>query len=106
VSRRALLALDPTPTGTFSVDLKENADGVPCVTEINAGRLVMGMTTIGSLGAHDMAACYVRLALGEALTLEDAYDCPPDLYVVRDVDAPAGVFHADEILDGLLRLDA
>lgn len=106
VSSRALRAIHPAPTGPFSVDLKENAVGVPCVTEINAGRLVMGMTTIGSIGAHNMPACYVRLALGEALAFDNAYDCPPDYYVVRDLDTAPGIFHADDILDGLLRPDA
>lgn len=105
VSSRALRALDPAPTGTFSVDLKENADGVPCVTEINAGRIVMGMTTIGSIGSHNMPACYVRTALGETLAFEDAYDCPPDYYVVRDLDSPAGIYHADDIIDGFLHVD-
>ncbi len=106
VSSRALRALDPAPAGTFSVDLKENAHGVPCVTEINAGRFVMGMTTIGSIGAHNMPVSYVRLALGEDLAFEGPYDCPPDYFIVRDLDTAAGVFHADEILGNLVRLDA
>jgi carbamoyl-phosphate synthase large subunit len=106
VAVRALRALDPAPTGTFSVDMKENAAGRPCVTEINAGRLVMGLTTIGAIGAHDMAAAYVRTALGETLIFDDPYDCPPDYYVVRDLDTPAGVFHVDDILERLLRPDA
>jgi glutathione synthase/RimK-type ligase-like ATP-grasp enzyme len=105
VSSRALRALDPALTGAFGVDLKENADGVPCVTEINAGRFVIGMTTIGSIGRHNMPACYVRLALGESLAVDDPYDCPPDYYVVRDLDTPAGVFHADDIVDHFLKAD-
>jgi len=105
VSSRAVRALDPGLTGTFSVDLKENADGVPCVTEVNAGRVVMGMTTIGSIGAHNLAACYVRLALGETLAIADPYDCPPDYYIVRDLDSAAGVFHADDIVDRFEPLD-
>lgn len=106
VSLRAIRALDPVPTGTFSTDSKENADGVPCVTEINAGRLVMGMTTIAPIGAHNIAACYIRAALGERLAFDDPYDCPPDYYIVRDLDTPAGVFHVDDILGHLLRSDA
>jgi biotin carboxylase len=106
VAVRAVRALDAAPSGTFAVDLKENADGVPCVTEVNAGRLQIGMTTIAAIGAHNMAACYVRLALGENLTFDDPYDCPADYYIVRDLDTPAGVFHADEILPPLLRPDA
>jgi carbamoyl-phosphate synthase large subunit len=105
VASRALRALDPAPTGAFSVDMKENADGVPCVTEINAGRIVMGMTTIGTIGVHNMAACFVRLALGEDLVIDNPYDCPPDYYIVRDLDTAAGVFHADDILDRFLQPD-
>ena len=106
VSLRAIRALGATPTGTFSVDLKENAEGVPCVTEINAGRLVMGMTTIAPIGSHNIAECYVRAALGETLEFDEPYDCPPDYYIVRDLDTPAGVFHADDIFATLLRPDA
>ena len=106
VSLRAIRALGAAPTGTFSVDLKENVGGVPCVTEINAGRLVMGMTTIAPIGAHNIAECYVRAALGETLAFDDPYDCPPDFYIVRDLDTPAGVFHADDVLTPLLRPDA
>ena len=105
VSSRALRALDPALTGAFGVDLKENASGVPCVTEVNAGRFVIGMTTIGSIGTHNMPACYVRLALGEPLAFDDPYDCPPDYYIVRDLDTPPGVFHADDIVDHLLHAD-
>ena len=76
------------------------------MTEINAGRLVMGMTTIAPIGAHNMAECYVRVALGERLAFDDPYDCPPDYYIVRDLDTPAGVFHADDVLAPLLRPDA
>ena len=105
VSVRAMRAIDPLATGAFGIDLKENADGVPCVTEINAGRLFFGMTTIGSLGKHNLVECYVRLGLGETLAFDDAYDCPPDYYVVRDVDTAAGIFHVDDILHRFLRPD-
>src|SRR5262245_24039602 len=105
VASRALRALDPSVTGTFGVDLKENGEGVPCVTEINAGRLAMGMTVIGAIGRHSLPAWYVRLALGEPAAIEDPYDCPPDYYVVRDLDTRSGVFHADDIVEHFERLD-
>lgn len=101
---RAVRALDPSATSTFGIDLKENAAGIPCITEINAGRIQIGMITIGRVGAHDMVDCYARLGLGWSLPpIEDPYDCPPDYYTVRDIDAPAGIFHADDIIDGFLR---
>jgi carbamoylphosphate synthase large subunit len=101
VCTRAIRALEPGANGAFSIDLKENAEGVPCVTEINAGRFFIGMTALDGVGRHNMSACFVRLALGEELAIEDPYDCPPDHYLVRDLDTPPGVFHADDIFDGL-----
>lgn len=100
----AVAALDPRACGAFSIDLKENGAGVPCVTEVNAGRFFIGMTALDHVGTHNMSACFVSLALGEDVTIEDPYDCPPDHYLVRDIDTPPGVFSADEILDGLHRL--
>lgn len=98
VSARAVRALDPGASGAFSIDLKENTAGVPCVTEINAGRFFIGMTAFDHVGKHNMSACFVRMALGETLAIADPYDCPPDYYLVRDLDTPPGVFHADDIL--------
>lgn len=97
---RALRALDPQASGAFSIDLKENGEGVPCITEINAGRFFIGMTAFDHVGVHNMSACFVRLALGETLAIDEPYDCPPDYYLVRDLDTPPGVYHADQILGG------
>ena len=101
---RAVRALDPQASGAFSIDLKENVDGVPCITEINAGRFFIGMTAFDHVGTHNMSASFVRLALGEALDIAEPYDCPPDYYLVRDLDTPPSVFQADDVLDGVLRL--
>ena len=48
----------------------------------------------------------MRLALGEDLAVDEPYDCPPDYYIVRDIDTAAGVFHADDIVEHLLQADA
>lgn len=104
VCTRAVTALDPAACGAFSIDLKENRDGIPCITEINAGRFFIGMTALDHVGAHNMSACFVRLSLGENVAIEEPYDCPPDHYLVRDLDTPPGVYHADEMLNGLERL--
>jgi len=98
----AVRALDDRASGAFSIDLKENSHGVPCITEINAGRFFIGMTAFDRVGTHNMSACLVRLALGESVHIDDPYDCPPDHYLVRDLDTPPGVYHADDILRALL----
>jgi carbamoyl-phosphate synthase large subunit len=103
VSGRAVRAIDPSASGAFSIDLKENVHGVPCVTEINAGRFFIGMTAFDHVGTHNMSACFVHLALGESVAVKDPYDCPSDHYLVRDLDIPGGVFHADAVLDQVRR---
>lgn len=38
IATECILAIDKKPSGIFCVDLKENKEGIPCPTEINAGR--------------------------------------------------------------------
>lgn len=97
----AIRAVDPAASGVFSVDLKQDAAGRPCVTEINVGRFFMITNLFDLTGKHNMAATYVRLALGESVDLCDQYDVAEDYYLVRDLDALPGLFHAEELFEGL-----
>ncbi len=99
--RGVMEAVDPGATGVFSIDLKENAEGVPCITEINAGRFFMAMNNFDVVGKYNMAVTYVRLALGEDVSLKEEYDIVDDYYMVRDLDTLPGVFHADAFFEGL-----
>jgi glutathione synthase/RimK-type ligase-like ATP-grasp enzyme len=101
VCTRAIQALGRRISGAFSVDLKENARGVPCVTEINAGRFITMMNLFDLTGRHNMAATYVRLALGERVDIAEPYDAVADYYFVRDVDTAPAVFHADDLFSGI-----
>lgn len=101
VCTQAIRAIDPKASGAFSIDLKEDARGVPCVTEINAGRFFIGMTAFDHIGKHNMSLLYVRLALGEPVGLRDEYDAVEGYYLVRDLDTPPGVFHADDLFAGI-----
>jgi carbamoyl-phosphate synthase large subunit len=100
VSRRAIQALDPRVSGAFSVDLKANRVGVPCVTEINAGRFITMMSLFDLAGRHNMSRTYVRVALGDATAISDPYDAVEDYYFVRDVDTVPAIVHASELFDG------
>lgn len=62
----AVRAVDEKPNGIYCVDMKENADGVPCVTEINAGRFFTTSNFFSTIGAN-MPQQYVKMALGEKL---------------------------------------
>ncbi len=84
----AVRAVDPKATGVFCLDLKENADRVPCVTEINAGRFFTTSNFFAKLGAN-MPADLIRLALGEEIPPRPEFDAvPADMTWVRSVDAP------------------
>lgn len=98
---RAIRTLGAKISGAFSVDLKENARGVPCVTEINAGRFITMMNLFDLTGRHNMSVTYVGLALGERITLAEPYDAISDYYFVRDVDTTPAVIHADDLFTGI-----
>jgi len=97
VAARAVRAVDRRARGIFSVDLKEDARGVPCVTEINAGRFLAGTNLLDLTGKHNMAVTYVRLALRKNIDVAEPYDTDPDHYIVRDLDTLPDLIHADEL---------
>ena len=98
---RAIRALDPHVSGAFSVDLKENRAGVPCITEINAGRFITMLNFFDFTGAHNMSVTYVRLALDEPVSIPAPYDVVEDRYFVRGVDTLPMIFSADELFEGI-----
>lgn len=99
VAEAAVRAVDGAATGIFGVDLKEDAEGRPRVTEINAGRFLAGTPLLDLTGKHNMALTYVRLGLGEPVDFGSPRDVAEGYYMVRDVDLLPKVFHADEVFD-------
>ena len=67
IGERAVRAMETTPNGIFGVDMKENADGVPCVTEINIGRFFTTIEFFTQLGLN-FPDLYIRSAMGEEVT--------------------------------------
>jgi carbamoyl-phosphate synthase large subunit len=103
VATAAVKAVDPRATGVFSVDLKENARGEPCVTEINAGRFLSGTTLLDLTGRHNMATTYVRLAVDEPPVIETVHDTTDgDYYMVRGFDVVPRILRADELFDTIV----
>ncbi|GIV61744.1 MAG: hypothetical protein KatS3mg044_0610 [Rhodothermaceae bacterium] len=95
VATRAVRAVDPEPHGVYCVDLKENAAGQPCVTEINPGRFFTTSNFFSAAGCN-MPWYYVRLALGGALPEMPRYNpLPADLYWVRGVDRAPRLFRGE-----------
>jgi hypothetical protein len=97
----AIRALDARASGVFFIDLKENEQGDPCITEINAGRFAT-MTNIYDLaGEHNMATAYARLALGKRLRIADPFDFADGFYLVRSVDTLPALMRGEELYKGI-----
>jgi biotin carboxylase len=106
VGTRAVKAIDPRPNGAYSVDVKESAEGTPCITEVDSGKFhstmpLWGYIAVKHLGLPEyanLADLYVRLGMGE-----DVRDMPPqtDLlpdgyYLLRDMDVGAYLWREDD----------
>jgi len=102
VCAAAIRALDRRASGTFNLDLRENARGVPCITEINVGRFASGTNVFDLTGQHNLAATFVRVALGRRVDLHEEYDAAEGYYTVRDLDTLTGVFRTDELFDRIV----
>jgi len=104
--QRAVKAIDPSPNGAYSVDVKESTDGTPCITEVDAGKFhstmpLWGYIAVKHLGLPEyanLADLYVRLGLEE-----DLADKPPktDLipdgyYLLREMDVGAYLWREED----------
>ena len=86
IAAEAVRAIDPNANGVFCVDLKEDAEGTPRVTEINAGRFFTTSNFLTAAGAN-MPHLYVRLAYGEQVNGPPPFNAVEEgLYWVRMVD--------------------
>ncbi len=101
VCTKAIRAIDKKASGAFSIDLTENAGGIPCITEINAGRFTSAMNIHDLTGKHNMAVTYVYLGLDEPVDIHEEYDMAEDYYMLRDLDTLPAIFHAEEFFDGI-----
>jgi hypothetical protein len=48
-----------------------------------------------------MVATFARLARGEDVKIDPAYDAVEDWYMLRDIDIPPHVFHASQFFDNV-----
>ena len=109
VGTEAVLAIDPKFNGIACVDLKENDEGTPFVTEINAGRMFTtsyffsfaSKMLRGDYYAN-LPCLYVKLAYKEAIPKLPEYDVlPENVYWIRHIDAPARLVKDDKVLGAM-----
>jgi hypothetical protein len=99
---RAIKLLDARASGVFSIDLKEDARGIPCITEVGVGRFTSATNIFDMVGKHNMARTFVQLAQGKRIRIEDSYEATPDCYMMRDLDGPPRIFHASQFADNVI----
>jgi carbamoylphosphate synthase large subunit len=97
----AVQSIDRAASGAFSIDLKADRRGRPCVTEINVGRFLTGSPIFDLTGKHNMTATYVRLALDQPVQIDEPYDVAESYYMIRDLDTLPEILHADELSAGI-----
>jgi len=109
VGTDAVLSIDPKFSGIASVDLKENASGVPCVTEINPGRMFTTsffFSYASKVIRKDFCAnipyLYAKLAFKESIPDMPKYNVlPADVYWIRHMDAPARLVKGGKVLGAM-----
>jgi carbamoyl-phosphate synthase large subunit len=106
----AVLAVDSGFSGIASVDLKENASGVPCVTEINPGRIFttsyffsFASKVIRGDFFANIPYLYTRLAFKESVPKEipQFNVLPSDVYWIRHMDAPARLVRDGRVIGAM-----
>ena len=75
------------PNGVYELDMKENAQGMACITEINIGRFPMISPIFDRTGKQNSAELYVRCAMGlDYEKLDDPIDIEPGILMIRGLD--------------------
>lgn len=86
IATRAVKELDDKASGVFCVDMKENYKGIPCITEINAGRFFTTCNFFSQAGSN-MPYYYVKLGYSEGIPQLRKYDpLPEGFYWIRSID--------------------
>lgn len=106
IAVEAILAIDPNFEGIACVDLKENREGVPCVTEINAGRMFTtsfffpyASKILFRDHRGNLPYIYLKLAYKERIPDLPKFNVlPENLYWIRHVDAPACLVRDGKVL--------
>jgi biotin carboxylase len=105
LSERAVKGIASRPDGAFSVDLKEDSRGRPCVTEVDAGKFhttmpLWGYVAYKHLGLpwhSNLADLYVRLGTGEespsGVPRHDLL--PAGIYMIRNIDSGVLLWRED-----------
>lgn len=111
VATEAVRAIDPEFNGIACVDLKENDKGIPCATEINAGRMFTTSFFFSYTSKKLFKNChanfpyfYVKLGYKELIPNIPKYNIlPEELYWIRHIDAPARLVKQGKVVGAMYK---
>lgn len=111
VGTEAVLAVDPDFSGIACVDLKENDEGTPRVTEINAGRMFTTSFFFSYASKKllknyyaNFPYLYVKLGYKEEIPNIPKYNIlPQNLYWIRHIDAPAKLLKTGRVVGSMYK---
>jgi len=111
IGTKAVLSIDSNFNGIACVDMKENKEGTPCVTEINAGRMFTTsffFSYASKMLRKDYYAnipyLYVKLAFKEKIPNIPKYNIlPENVYWIRHIDAPAKLVKNGKVIGEMYR---
>jgi carbamoyl-phosphate synthase large subunit len=98
MAQAAILAIDPSPEGIFSVDMTYRRNGEPCLTEINIGRFFTTIDFFTKAGVN-FPHIFAALAYGEqpSLPARRINPLPSGLLWIRGMDTEPVLVHKDSI---------
>lgn len=86
ICTQAVEVFDGGASGVFCIDLKQNVNGIPCITEINAGRFFTTSNFLTEAGSN-MPYYYVKLGYNEEMPQLPKYNAVPEgWYWIRVMD--------------------
>ena len=105
----AVLSIDPCFNGIACVDLKEDKEGIPKVTEINPGRMFTTSFFFSYASKilrgdyyGNIPFLYTKLAYKESIPDIPKYNIlPEDTYWIRHIDSPARLVKENQILGAM-----
>lgn len=99
IGMQTVTAISKKPNGVFGVDMRENTEGIPCVTEINPGRFFTPSFMYAKAGYNLVQAFFeMVLDIESSSTIAKRAEILGDVYWIRGIDATPTLIRIDKPL--------
>ena len=99
VAEQAIRAIMPEPDGMFRVDLISDSEGMPKVTEVDAGRFGAGGVAYWHEYGYNWAYEALRIGMGESVDypVPVLNPCPPDMASITGFNRMISFIHMQDV---------